>query len=303
MSFIEKLRAGLARTSARLGGGIGAIFAGRPIDDRMLEELEDMLIGADFGPRLAARFVADFSEKHRGGEVDADEVRRALAAEIADVLAKVAHPLALNPAKKPFVVLVAGVNGAGKTTTIAKLAHNARKEGRKVILAAADTFRAAAIEQLKIWGDRTGCVVITKPAGSDSAAVAFAAMEEARREKADVLFIDTAGRLHNRTDLMAELEKIVRVMRKVDPEAPHASILVLDATGGQNAIAQVETFGALVPLTGLVMTKLDGTAKGGVLVAIAERFGLPVYAIGVGEGLDDLEPFEAGAFANALLGV
>ncbi|HAU29411.1 MAG TPA: signal recognition particle-docking protein FtsY [Rhodospirillaceae bacterium] len=302
MSFFEKLRAGFSRTSQRVGGGIVALFKGRMLDDEVLEELEDMLVGADFGPRMAARFVASFAESHRGMEVDGPEVRKVLMKEMIRVLEPVARPLVVDAAKKPFVVLVVGVNGAGKTTTIAKLAHNARKEGHKVMLAAGDTFRAAAIEQLVIWGDRTGCPVVAKQAGADSAAVAFEAIEKARQDKADVLFVDTAGRLHNRSDLMAELEKMVRVMRKVDPSAPHATLLVLDATAGQNVIAQVETFGGLVPLTGLVMTKLDGTARGGILVALAERFGLPVHAIGVGEGVDDLQPFSAEVLAQAIMG-
>ena len=232
-----------------------------------------------------------------------EEVRRALAEDIARILEPVAAPLVVEAARKPHVVLVVGVNGSGKTTTIAKLASLYKAQGLKVLLAAGDTFRAAAIDQLKIWGERSGCAVVARAPGADAAGLAYEALETARREACDLLLIDTAGRLHNKADLMAELQKIIRVLKKLDPEAPHDTLLVLDATTGQNAHAQVETFKALAGVTGLALTKLDGSARGGVLVALAERFALPVHAVGVGEGLDDLRPFEARDFANSLLGI
>ena len=230
-------------------------------------------------------------------------MRRALAQDIARILEPVAAPLVVEAARKPHVVLVVGVNGSGKTTTIAKLASLYKAQGLKVLLAAGDTFRAAAIDQLKIWGERSGCAVVAGAPGADAAGLAYEALETARREACDLLLIDTAGRLHNKADLMAELQKIIRVLKKLDGSAPHDTLLVLDATIGQNAHAQVETFKALAGITGLALTKLDGSARGGVLVALAERFALPVHAVGVGEGLDDLRPFEARDFANSLLGL
>ncbi len=301
--WLSRLRAGLSRSSGKLGDGIAGIFTKRKLDDEALEELEELLITSDLGVTTAARLTANLAKTRFDKEVAPEEVRGALAEDIAGVLTPVAKPLSPDPARRPHVVLVTGVNGSGKTTTIGKLAAQWRGEGRKVRLAAGDTFRAAAIEQLKIWGERTGCPVVAKAPGADAAGLAYEALETARREGDDVLLIDTAGRLHNRAELMAELEKVVRVIRKLDPAAPHDCLLVLDATTGQNAHAQVETFKELVEISGLVVTKLDGSARGGVLVALAERFGLPVHAVGVGEGIDDLRPFDARDFARALVGL
>ncbi len=301
--WLARLRSGLSRSSGKLGEGITGIFTKRKLDDAALEDLEELLITSDLGVATAARLTANLAKTRFDKEVAPEEVRGALAEDIAGVLAPVARPLSPDPAHKPHVVLVTGVNGSGKTTTIGKLAAQWQREGRKVRLAAGDTFRAAAIEQLRIWGERTGCPVVAKTPGADAAGLAYEALETARREGDDVLLIDTAGRLHNRSELMAELEKVVRVIRKLDPTAPHDCLLVLDATTGQNAHAQVETFKELVEISGLVITKLDGSARGGVLVALAERFGLPVHAVGVGEGIDDLRPFEARDFARALVGL
>ncbi len=273
----------------------------RTLDEEMLEELEDLLITSDMGVETAARVVANIAEGRMGRRFTADEIRRLLADEIAAIMENVARPLKLL-GKKPQVILVVGVNGSGKTTTIGKLAAQLRAAGKAVTIAAGDTFRAAAVEQLQIWGERAGVPVFTAAEGSDPAALAHDAFMRARAEGADVLLIDTAGRLQNRADLMAELEKIVRVLRKIDPEAPHDTLLVLDATTGQNALSQVEIFRRIADVSGLVMTKLDGTARGGVLVALADRFGLPIHAIGVGEGIDDLQPFDPREFADALVG-
>jgi fused signal recognition particle receptor len=301
--WLSRMRRGLGRSSAKLTGGIGDLFTKRKLDEESLEELEDLLIGADLGIETAAKLTQALARTRFNQEVSADEIRAALADEIALVLEPVAQTITLNEAHKPHTILVCGVNGSGKTTTIAKLAHLFRRVGFKVVLAAGDTFRAAAIEQLQIWGARAGCEVVARPPGSDAAGLAFEAFELARAERADVLLIDTAGRLHNRADLMAELKKIVRVLKKLDETAPHDCLLVLDASVGQNAHAQVQVFRDMVDVTGLAVTKLDGSAKGGVVVALAERFGLPVYAIGVGEGIDDMRAFEARAFARSLLGL
>ena len=273
----------------------------RALDDAMLESLEELLISADMGVETALRVTANMAEGRYGKSMSVAEIKSLLAAEITRVMEPVARPMPLYP-KKPQVVLVVGVNGSGKTTTIGKLASQFRAAGKTVIIAAGDTFRAAAVEQLQIWGDRAGVPVMTAPAGSDPASLAFEAMTRAEAEGVDLLMIDTAGRLQNRADLMEELAKIVRVIRKKDPDAPHNTLLVLDATTGQNALSQVETFQKLADVTGLVMTKLDGTAKGGVLVALADRFGLPIHAIGVGEQIDDLQPFDPAEFAAALTG-
>jgi fused signal recognition particle receptor len=301
--WFQRLKSGLARSSNALSTGIAAILTRRRLDAAALDEFEDMLIRADLGLATAAAIT----EALRGGRFDREiseaEVKTLLAAEIEKVLAPVAEPLAINATLKPHVVLVVGVNGTGKTTTIGKLAAKLRAEGRTVTLAAGDTFRAAAIDQLKIWGERTGARVIARAPGSDAAGLAFDALKEAKETGADVLLIDTAGRLQNREELMAELEKIVRVIRKLDPAAPHSVLLTLDATTGQNALSQVDIFGKRAGVTGLVMTKLDGTARGGILVAIAAKYGLPVHFIGVGESIDDLEPFAAGDFARALAGL
>jgi fused signal recognition particle receptor len=260
-------------------------------------------VQADLGVDVAGRIVAAVGKGRYGKDIAPDDVKAILAAEVERTLAPVAVPLSVEGGHKPFVILMVGVNGSGKTTTIGKLASKFRAEGRSVMLAAGDTFRAAAIEQLKVWGERTGCPVVARPQGADAAGLAFDALTQAREAGVDVLLVDTAGRLQNRTELMAELEKVVRVLRKVDAGAPHAVLLVLDATVGQNALSQVEIFGRIAGVTGLVMTKLDGTARGGILVALAAKFGLPVHFIGIGEGIDDLEPFEAADFARAIAGL
>ncbi len=301
--WFDRLKTGLTKSSGRLGDGIGAILTKRRLDDAALEALEELLITADVGVATAARLAGDLAKRRFERDVSPHEVRAALAESIADILAPVARPLEIDPANRPHVVLVVGVNGTGKTTTIGKLAHQLRADGHDVVLAAADTFRAAAIEQLQAWGARAGCPVIARGPGADAAGLAYDALADARRQGADALLIDTAGRLHNKAELMDELAKIGRVLKKIDGQAPHDCLLVLDATVGQNAHAQVETFAKMVNVTGLVVTKLDGTAKGGVLVALAQRFGVPVHAVGVGEGVDDLRPFEPRAFARALMGL
>ena len=302
-SWLSRLRGGLSKSTQRVTESITGIFTKKKLDQATLGELEDALIQADLGVAVAARLVEKLGKERFGKEVTDEEVRAAFAEDIAAILQPVALPLAIDPARKPFVVLVVGVNGSGKTTTIAKLAHLLKGEGRKVMLAAGDTFRAAAVEQLKVWGERAGVPVIARETGADAAGLAFEALQRATAEGCDVLLIDTAGRLHNKTNLMEELAKMVRVIRKLDEAAPHSCLLVLDATTGQNAHAQVETFMALSPVDALVVTKLDGSAKGGVLVALAEKFKLPVVAIGIGEGIDDLRPFEARSFARGLMGL
>jgi fused signal recognition particle receptor len=300
MSWFERLKSGLSRSSDRLVGGIHQALGGRKLDDDALDELEDSLVTADLGPAVAGRIVGALRSK-RFESIDDAAVRGVFADEIARILQPVAQTFDPKEGLKPQVVLVVGVNGSGKTTTIGKLANGYTQAGWKVMVAACDTFRAAAVSQLKVWGERAGVPVITGPERGDPAALAYQALEQARAEGADLLFIDTAGRLHNKADLMAELQKIIRVLRKLDPATPHDVLLVLDATTGQNAIAQVETFKSMVDINGLIVTKLDGSARGGVLVAIAEKFGLPVVAIGVGEGIDDLQPFAADEFARGLL--
>ncbi len=341
MSFFKKLRDRMFRSSDRIGEGLDALVAEEPpaaagaapeeakpagqgapdpkpgllgrlfsrgeeparvVDDAMLESLEDLLIQADMGVETATRVTANIAEGRFGRRISSTELRRALADEVSRILTPVARPLPLYP-QKPQVVLVVGVNGSGKTTTIGKLASQFRAAGKTVVIAAGDTFRAAAVEQLQVWGQRAGVPVLTAPEGSDPASLAFDALTRAQADGADLLLIDTAGRLQNRADLMEELAKIVRVLRKVDPAAPHNTLLVLDATTGQNALAQVEIFRKIADVSGLVMTKLDGTAKGGVLVALADRFGLPIHAIGVGEQIDDLAPFDPEDFARALVGL
>ena len=279
------------------------IFSGRKLDDAALEDLEDLLITSDLGVETAAKLSAELARTRFDKEVSADEIRNALAAQVTTILAPVAKPLAADPAHRPHIILVTGVNGSGKTTTIGKLAKRLKEDGKSVMLAAGDTFRAAAIEQLKIWGERSGCPVVSTSQGADAASLAFEAIDRARAENMDVLIIDTAGRLQNRGDLMQQLQKVVRVITKQDETAPHDTLLVLDATTGQNAHSQVDTFQSMCNVTGLIVTKLDGSARGGVLVALAERFALPVHAIGVGEGEDDLRPFEAEAFAKSLVGL
>ncbi len=302
-SWWRRLSSGLKRTSASLGTAVADLVVRRKLDRAMLEDIEDVLLRADLGSDVAARIAAAVGHGRYDKAISADEVKGVVATEVEKVLTPVAKPLVVEPAQKPFVILMVGVNGSGKTTTTGKLASRFAAEGRKVMLAAGDTFRAAAIEQLKVWGERTGAPVIARPQGSDAAGLAFDALTAAKAEGSDVLLIDTAGRLQNKSELMSELEKVIRVMRKVDATAPHAVLLVLDATVGQNALSQVEAFHRTAGVTGLVMTKLDGTARGGILVALAEKYKLPVHFIGVGEGVDDLSPFTAADFAKAIAGI
>ncbi len=300
-SWWKRLSGGLGRTSTSLGSTITGLVSNRRLDPETLDALEDELVRADFGTDLAIRIVDEFGQGRYPQGLTPDEVKGVLAAEIEKVLTPVAKPLEITA--RPFIVLVAGVNGSGKTTTIGKLAARFSRAGKKVMLVAGDTFRAAAIDQLKIWADRTGASVMAREQGSDAASLAFDAVTAAKAQSTDIVLVDTAGRLQNRAELMGELEKMIRVMRKVEPEAPHAVLLVLDATVGQNALQQVEIFGKIAGVTGLVMTKLDGTARGGILVSIASKFGLPVHFIGVGEGVDDLSDFTARDFARAVVGL
>lgn len=300
--LFSRLSEGLSKSSRSITGSISAIFTKRKLDKATLQELEDVLLQADLGLPMAERIVKEVAAGRYDKEIDPGEVRRILASEIAKVLKPVEVPFSYGQ-QKPFIVLVVGVNGAGKTTTIGKLGAIAARDGLKVMFAACDTFRAAAIEQLTVWGERTGATVMSRPTGADAAGLAFDAVKAAKEEGADILFIDTAGRLQNKQYLMDELDKIVRVIRKQDETAPHAVLLVLDATTGQNAMAQADIFTKVAGVTGLIMTKLDGTARGGILAAIAERFCIPVHAIGVGEGVDDLQPFDAEGFARAIAGI
>ncbi len=302
-SWWRRLSAGLKRTSSSLGTAVADLVTKRKLDRAMLEDIEDVLLRADLGTEVAARISSAIAEGRYDKSVSAQDVQTIVAAEVEKVLSPVAKPLVIDESKKPFVILVVGVNGSGKTTTIGKLAAKFTGEGRKVMLAAGDTFRAAAVEQLKIWGERTGAPVVARAHGSDSASLAFEAYEAAKADNCDVLLIDTAGRLQNKTELMVELEKVARVIKKVDASAPHAVLLVLDATVGQNALSQVEAFRKTAGVTGLVMTKLDGTARGGILVALSEKFKLPVHFIGFCETVGDLEPFAARDFARAIAGL
>lgn len=309
MGWLQKLKQGLSKSSQKVSESLksltslSSLMGATKLDAASLEEVEDALIGADLGTKSAAR-LADAMRKHKfDGPVTSDSLAAALADAIAEILHPVATPLVPDPVHRPHVLLLVGVNGSGKTTTAGKLAQQWHQQGKTVMLAAGDTFRAAAIEQLQIWGDRTGTQVIAGDQGGDAAALAYAALEKAQKEQVDILIIDTAGRLQNRTELMDELAKIVRVIRKLDASAPHDSVIVLDGTVGQNALSQVKAFQQAADVSGLIVTKLDGSAKGGVVVALAEEFGLPVHAVGVGEGADDLQPFDAQEFANALTGV
>lgn len=302
-SWFERLKSGLQKTSGKLSQGITDIFTKRKLDAEAVEELEELLIMSDLGPTTAARLAAGVAKSRFDREVSPEEIRSALAEEVAAILDPVAVPMSSDPQHKPEIVLVVGVNGSGKTTTIGKMAKRLRDEGRSVMLAAGDTFRAAAVEQLKVWGERTGCEVVAKETGADAASLAYEAIEKARTAGVDFLLIDTAGRLHNKSDLMAELQKVVRVIRKLDESAPHRTLLVLDATVGQNAMNQVEVFREMTDVSGLIVTKLDGTAKAGVLVALAEKFKLPVHAIGIGEKAEDMRPFSAKDFARSLMGL
>jgi fused signal recognition particle receptor len=301
--WFSRLRAGLSKSSAALTDGINQIFTRRRLDAAALDELEELLIASDMGIGVAEEVVAALRRTRFNQEVSPGEVRTALADEVTRLVEPVMKPLRVDPAKKPFTILVVGVNGSGKTTTIGKLARQYRDDGKRVVLAAGDTFRAAAVEQLQIWGKRTDCPVIVRPQGADAAGLAYDALVEARDMQADVLLIDTAGRLQNKSDLMAELQKLVRSLKKLDPAAPHSVLLVLDATVGQNAHAQAEIFRQMVGVTGIVMTKLDGTAKGGVLVSLAEKYGIPIHLIGIGEGPEDLRPVDASSYARGLVGL
>ena len=302
LGFFSRLKQGLSRSTQKLTSGLSGMFTRRKLDEAALEELEELLITADLGPSVAERVIESFRANRFGSEVTDEEIRLALADEIAKILEPVAQPFTPDTTHKPHVVLVVGVNGVGKTTTIGKMARFFTEQRRKVLLVAGDTFRAAAVEQLQIWGKRTGCPVIAGPAGADAAGLAFEALKQAQAEGADLIFMDTAGRLHNKSALMEELAKIIRVMRKCDETAPHSVLLVLDATTGQNAIEQVRVFLELVHVTGLVVTKLDGSARGGIVVALADTFGLPVHAVGVGEQAEDLRPFTAQDYARGLVG-
>ena len=309
MGWLQKLKQGLSKSSQKISvslkslTSLSSLMGAAKLDASSLEEVEDALIGADLGTKSAAR-LADAMRKHKfDGPVTSERLAVALSDAIAEILHPVATPLVPDPSRRPHVLLLVGVNGSGKTTTAGKLAQHWYQQEKTVILAAGDTFRAAATEQLQIWGDRTGTKVIAGDQGSDAAALAYAALETAQKEQADILIIDTAGRLQNRTELMDELAKIVRVIRKLDESAPHDSVIVLDGTVGQNALSQVKAFQQAADVSGLIVTKLDGSAKGGVVVALAEEFGLPVHAVGVGEGAEDLQPFDAQEFANALTGV
>jgi fused signal recognition particle receptor len=299
--WFSRLKEGLSKSSKTITGSITAIFTKRKLDKETLQELEDTLIQADLGLAVSERIIAAVSYGRYDKEIDPEEVKAILASEVAKVLKPVEVPFNFG-AEKPYVILVVGVNGSGKTTTIGKLGSIAASEGFKVMFAACDTFRAAAVEQLTVWGKRVGAITKSAPTGADSAGLAFDALKQAREDGTDILFIDTAGRLQNKTYLMDELDKVVRVIKKMDAAAPHAVLLVLDATTGQNALAQAEVFTKVAGVTGLIMTKLDGTARGGILVAIAEKFKLPIHAIGVGESIDDLQPFDAVAFSRAIAG-
>jgi len=301
--WFSRLKDGLSRSTSKITDGITGIFTKRRLDDAALEELEEVLITADLGPSVSARLTAELGRTRFGKEVEEAEIRTVFADQIADILRPVAIPLEIDRARRPMVIMMVGVNGTGKTTTIGKLASAWRASGLNVTIAAGDTFRAAAVEQLEIWGKRAGVPVITGKPGGDPSGLAYGALEQAQAQGADILLIDTAGRLQNKDGLMAELQKINRVLGKLDPQAPDATLLVLDATTGQNAHSQVEIFKQMVDISGLIVTKLDGSARGGVLVALAERFGLPVHAVGVGEGIEDLQPFEAEGFARSLMGI
>lgn len=302
-SWLSRLKSGLTKSSSKLTQGLGDLFTKRKLDDDALEDLEDLLITTDLGVGTAARVTKRLAKTRFGQDVGAEEIKQVLAEEVAQILAPVAKPLQPACVARPHVVLVVGVNGSGKTTTIGKMAKHFKDQGKQVALAAGDTFRAAAVEQLKVWGERTHCPVFSRETGADAAGLVFDAMAESAKRGDDLLFVDTAGRLQNKADLMEELRKVVRVIKKQDETAPHDVLLVLDATVGQNAHSQVEVFKDMVDVTGLVLTKLDGTARGGVLVALAEKFALPVHAIGVGEKAEDLRPFDANAFARSLVGL
>lgn len=301
--WFGRLKAGLQRSSEKISTGITDLFTKRKLDAEALQDLKDILIQGDLGVSTATRLTSSLAKTRFDQEISSEEIKIVLAEEVATILAPVAQPLVIDGTHKPHIILVCGINGSGKTTTIGKMARQFKDQGKSVTLVAGDTFRAAAVEQLQIWGERSDCPVISRDNGADAAGLAFDAIKEAQASGADVLMIDTAGRLQNRKDLMEELTKVVRVIRKVDETAPHSVLLVMDATIGQNAHSQVEVFKDMVDISGLIITKLDGSAKGGVVVSLAERFEIPVHAVGVGEGIDDLRPFEADAFARSLMGL
>lgn len=302
LGFFSRLKQGLSRSTQKLGNNLTSVFTKRRLDDESLEQLEDILISADFGPEVAENVIESFRKTRFGSEVTDQEIKQALAEEISKILKPVAVPFQSNPDLKPHVVLMVGVNGTGKTTTIGKMGQFFTDQGLKVMMVAGDTFRAAAVEQLQVWGDRVGVSVISGKPQADAAGLAFEALKRAKNEKTDLLLIDTAGRLHNKSALMEELAKIIRVMRKFDETAPHSVLLVLDATTGQNAIEQVRIFKEMVDVSGLIITKLDGTARGGIVIALAEKFKLPIHAVGVGEKAEDLRDFSAEEFAKGLVG-
>lgn len=301
--WFSRLKSGLGKTTSRLSDGIVSIFTQEKLDDAALEQLEELLIAADMGVKTSAKVVAEFSKQRFDKGVSTDAVKTALAVTIGTVLKAVAKPLEVDGVNTPYVIVMVGVNGNGKTTTMGKLALQFKGQGKKVMLAAVDTFRAAAVEQLQVWGERAGVPVIKGEPNADPASVAYKALEEAQAQQCDVLMIDTAGRLQNKSNLMQELQKILAVLKKLDASAPHAVVQVLDATTGQNAISQVQAFKEMVQATGLIVTKLDGSARAGVVVALAETFGIPIHAIGVGEGIEDLQPFNADDFAKSLVGL
>ena len=302
-SWFQRLKSGLKRSSSAISEGVSSIFTMRKLDSDTLEELEDLLITADLGVSAAAKITAALAVGRYDKEISNEDVTQVLSDEVEKILTPVAKPLDINRGNKPHVILMTGVNGAGKTTTIGKLAKRFKGEGKSVMLAAGDTFRAAAIEQLQVWGERVGAPVVTKDLGSEAAALAYAAVDRAIEDNIDVLIIDTAGRLQNHTELMEELAKVVRVIGKRLPDAPHDTLIVLDATTGQNAVHQVEIFEKIAKITGIIMTKLDGSARGGVLVACADKFDIPIHAIGVGEDIEDLQPFSPKDFATSLVGL
>jgi fused signal recognition particle receptor len=301
-SWLQRLKAGLNKSSEKLGGGIKDIFVRKKLDDEMLSDLEDLLITSDMGVQTASAITNKLAKSKFDKEISVDEVKKYLASSIAEIIEPFAVPIKISE-NKPHVILMCGVNGTGKTTTIGKIANNYTQEGKKVVIAACDTFRAAAVEQLEVWSVRSGCQIIKGKEGADPASVAYEAFEKAKNDGADVLIIDTAGRLQNKKNLMDQLTKIIKVIKKLDEAAPHDSIIVLDATTGQNASSQVKVFGEMINVTGIIVTKLDGTAKGGVVVSLAKQFALPIHAIGVGESIADLRPFNAEAFANSLVGI
>ena len=302
-SWFQKLKTGLFKSSEKISDGVKKIFVNKKLDIQTLNDLEELLIMADLGPTAAEKLTAELANEKFDKNIEPEEVRSFLAKKIEKTLDEVAIPLVLDNTQKPIVVLVVGVNGTGKTTTIGKLAHQYSNEGKKIMIAACDTFRAAAVEQLQIWAERSNTDFVKGSQGCDAAGLAYEALEKAKSKNIDVLFIDTAGRVQNRIELMEELAKIIRVIRKLDPESPHHCLLTLDATTGQNALSQVEIFKEMAEISGLIVTKLDGSAKGGILLSLAEKFGLPVHAIGVGEKIEDLQSFEAQEFAKSLMGL